>query len=343
MPIAGPARSIPEDAIAAEVAAATAVSKKMSCGRKRAYLSVIAACLAAAALCACQSSEPGRKTDSESSNLKVLKPYSGNQTFSQKKVLEILSEQEKFFDRASLKSVSSASDTISNKRRIDSLWKQYLLENPKDVEARILCAKFQRACGDNETAYVYFKEADEMNPGIAVVKQQMSVYEAESGAAMEAYKHIEQAVAIEPDVSVYNLQAAQTILFFRDEISKEENISREELDKKMMFYYRRAAELAPGDSTLQWKYAQAFYDAKNADWNEALKQWDFVLKNCVAFDVEKQTAMANKARVLIELNRDSEAEAILAKIDNPNLSDSKNALLAEIIQAKLQNKDDQKN
>lgn len=52
--------------------------------------------------------------------------------------------------------------------------------------------------------------------------------------------------------------------------------------------------------------------------------------------------MANKARVLIELNRDSEAEAILAKIDNPNLSDSKNALLAEIIQAKLQNKDDQK-
>ena len=98
MPIAGPARSIPEDAIAAEVAAATAVSKKMSCGRKRAYLSVIAACLAAAALCACQSSEPGRKADSESSNLKVLKPYSGNQTFSQKKVLEILSEQEKFFD-----------------------------------------------------------------------------------------------------------------------------------------------------------------------------------------------------------------------------------------------------
>ena len=63
----------------------------------------------------------------------------------------------------------------------------------------------------------------------------------------------------------------------------------------------------------------------------------------MAFDVEKQTAMANKARVLIELNRDSEAEAILAKIDNPNLSDSKNALLAEIIQAKLQNKDDQKN
>ena len=52
MPIAGPARSIPEDAIAAEVAAATAVSKKMSCGRKRAYLSVIAACLAAAALTA---------------------------------------------------------------------------------------------------------------------------------------------------------------------------------------------------------------------------------------------------------------------------------------------------
>ncbi|MFR6033422.1 MAG: hypothetical protein ACLUKN_09755 [Bacilli bacterium] len=62
-----------------------------------------------------------------------------------------------------------------------------------------------------------------------------------------------------------------------------------------------------------------------------MKQWDFVLENCVAFDVEKQTAMANKARVLIELNRDSEAEAILAKIDNPNLSDSKNALLAEII------------
>lgn len=342
MPIAGPAQSTLEDAIAAAVAAATAVSEMFALG-KTARLCLLAICLAAMALCACQSSEPKLKGSSGYSNSEALRPYSGNQTFSQKKLLEILSEQKNFFDRASLKSVSSASDTISNKRRIDSLWKQYLLENPKDVEARILCAKFQRACGDNEAAYIYFKEADGMNPNIAVVKQQMSVYEAESGAAIEAYNHIKQAVEMEPDVSVYNLQAAQTILFFRDEISKEENISREDLDKKMIFYYRRAAELAPNDSTLQWKYAQAFYDVKNANWVEALKQWNFVLENCVAFDVEKQTAMANKARVLIELNRDLEAEEILSKIDNPNLSDSKNALLAEIVHARLQKEADSKN
>ena len=187
-----------------------------------------------------------------------------------------------------------------------------------------------------------FKEADEMNPNIAVVKQQLSVYEAESGAAIEAYGHIEDALALEPDVPVYNIQAAQTILFFRDEISKEKNIPREELDKKMIFYYRRAAELAPGDSTLQWKYARAFYDVKNADWNAALKQWDFVLENCAAFDVEKHTALENMARVLIELNRDSEAEGILKKIDNPNLSDSKNALLAEIVRAKRQKESEAK-
>ncbi len=314
----------------------------MCCGKIKESFSVVAICFAAVFLCACQSSENAGEDIPDVSHAKVLKPYSDNQTLSQKKVLEILSEQEKFFDRASLKSVPSASDTISNKRRIDSLWKQYLLENPKDVEARILCAKFQRACGDNETAYVYFKEADEMNPNIAVVKQQLSVYEAESGAAIEAYGHIEDALALEPDVPVYNIQAAQTILFFRDEISKEKNIPREELDKKMIFYYRRAAELAPGDSTLQWKYARAFYDVKNADWNAALKQWDFVLENCAAFDVEKQTALANKARVLIELNRDSEAEGILKKIDNPNLSDSKNALLAEIVRAKRQKESEAK-
>lgn len=40
-----------------------------------------------------------------------------------------------------------------------------------------------------------------------------------------------------------------------------------------------------------------------------------------------QTALANKARVLIELRRDAEAREILGKVDNPHLAADRKTLL----------------
>jgi len=262
-------------------------------------------------------------------------------TLSQKRILDIYTKQTKFLDRVRANGRFTSADTVSEKRHIDSLWQEYLIEHPTDVDALVLCAKFHRACGDNDAAYATFKVADSLNPNLAVVKQQLACYEAETSLGDAAYEHILEAVKLAPEVPVYNLQAAQTILFFRDTLVESQNISRKDLDLQMIGFYAKAAELAPADKLAQWRYAQSFYDVQSADWNAALKQWELVLQNFTGLNIEKQTALANKARVLVELYKDQEAEDILKDIDNPNLSDIKIALMKIINNAKtVQEADD---
>ena len=142
------------------------------------------------------------------------------------------------------------------------------------------------------------------------------------------------AVALAPDVSVYRLQLADFILFYREELIVREKFTQQALDTVMMESYRRAARLEPENSALQWKYARAFYDAGKPDWNAALAQWNLVLSKFAPLNLDRQTALANKARVLIELRRDSQAREILeTQIDLPALLADKHRLL-EIINSK---------
>lgn len=255
-------------------------------------------------------------------------------TLSQKKLLEIIAEQKVFFERVRTNSKMSRSDAVSLKNRLDSLWAEYFAEHPEDVDALLIHGKYLRAVGDDEAAYREFSKADALNPNLPVVKQQLANYEAEHGLPKFAYANLSSAVALAPDVSVYRLQLADFILFYREELIVREKFTQQALDAVMMESYRRAAQLEPENSALQWKYARAFYDAGRPDWNAALAQWDLVLSKFVPLNLDRQTALANKARVLIELRRDAQAREILeTQVDLPSLLADKRRLL-EIINSK---------
>jgi len=249
-------------------------------------------------------------------------------SLSQRKLLDIIDEQHRFFERVKNKSKMNYADVLSIKTRIDSLWAEYLAEFPDDVEALIIHGKFLRATGDDKLAYDDFCKADRLNPKIAVVKQQMANYEAECGLFKESYDSIEEALKLEPDNPVYLTQQAQLILFYREEFIIKNYFTQAQLDSKMINCYRRAAELCPQSSDAQWRYAQAFYDVGRADWSVALVQWEKILKEYAPLNIDKQTALANKARVLIELNRDADAVAVLEEVNLPALQKDKNKLLA---------------
>lgn len=255
-------------------------------------------------------------------------------TLSQKKLLEIIAEQKVFFERVRTNSKMSRSDAVSLKNRLDSLWAEYFAEHPEDVDALLIHGKYLRAVGDDEAAYREFSKADALNPNLPVVKQQLANYEAEHGLPKFAYANLSSAVALAPDVSVYRLQLADFILFYREELIVREKFTQQALDAVMMESYRRAAQLEPENSALQWKYARAFYDAGRPDWNAALTQWDLVLSKFAPLNLDRQTALANKARVLIELRRDAQAREILeTQVDLPSLLADKRRLL-EIINSK---------
>lgn len=231
----------------------------------------------------------------------------------------------------------SRSDALSIKSRLDSLWDEYLAQFPNDVNALILNAKFLRATGDADTAYKRISDAERLNPKIAVIKQQLANYEAEHGMPKEAYDNLKEAIALEPNVAIYHIQLADLLLFFREDFLKKQIFTQEKIDKEMIASIANAAKLEPKNSKIQWKYARFFYDIGKPDWNIALAQWENILQNFAPLNIDKQTALVNKARVLIELNQDQQAEEILKQINLKPLASDVKKLMSVIESAKNKN------
>ena len=284
--------------------------------------------------CASDSSLPPEAADASNPPRAAENREVYSYTLSQKKLLEIIDQQKRFFDRVKSESRMSQSDALSLKNKLDSLWAEYMAQYPKDIDALILYGKYLRAVGEDELSYNQFLKADALNPDIAVVKQQLANYEAEHGLPKYAFDNISAAVALDPDNSVYRLQMAALIVFFREELIHKKYFSQSQLDSLMIKSYAKAAELEPQNSNIQWKYAQAFYDVGKADWSAALAQWEKILENFAPLNLDRQTALANKARVLIELNRDKESLAVLEKVTLPSLQPDRRKLLSIIENAK---------
>lgn len=252
-----------------------------------------------------------------------------NASLSQRRLIEILRAQVRFFSNYKKGTRMSSAENISAYRRLRSMWEEYFLENSKDADALIVFGKFLRRTGDPSAAYGIFCQADKARHTDAITKQQMATYEGEIGMFKEAYSHLQDAINLDADNPIYLGQLAQLILFYRERLSAELKLSTKELDEKMLGAYQRVAEILPENMDAQTRYAQAFYDVVSADWNKALVQWNKVEK-LAQLNLEKQTVKANKARVLIELHRDKEAQELLREVTLPSLARSKAALLGVI-------------
>lgn len=292
---------------------------------------------ASALLCAC-SSAPEPLPEKAEAKAEIASEITAARSYSlaQKKLLDIIDDQNRLIERGKETPNMRKADFLTQVNRIESMWKEYFVDNPNDVEGLIIYGKFLRMTGATSGAYEEFAKADKLDPKIAVVKQQLSVYEAENGLYADAYAHMAAAVKLAPENPVYLTQMGDLIVLCRARLILERAFTQDELDAEMQRCYRRASELRPDDLSALRRYAQSFYDVRRADWNLALKLWEEILSRS-GLNLDRQTALANKARVLIELNRDAEAEEILrSQVDLPSLLDARGSLLLEIERAKKQ-------
>lgn len=290
--------------------------------------------LCASVFCVSCTSEP-KHVDNSS-----MRSYS----LSDKKLLDIISSQNKLFETIersgrNARAPMTSSDLISQKRRIDSLWKAYFAGESRNAEAYAIYGKYLRKCGDLAGAYAAFKKADSLDSTMASVKHQLAVYESEIAEYKLAYSNFSEAVKLAPNEKFYLRQRAKFLMVAKYRLVKM-GFDSEKLDREMLEDYRKTAELSKPNSQERWEYAKAFYSVGNPDWDLALSLWDNIIYSASIL-LEKQTALANKARVLIELRRDAEAEVILNSIDNEHLASDK-ALLMRVIDAEKQKNKRQK-
>ena len=252
-------------------------------------------------------------------------------TMSDKKLLDILRQQENLFSDPNVNSMGAfaQSELKTKAMRIDAAWKSFFLENPDHIEGLILYGKFLRKIGQSAKAYATFQKANSLDANIGVVKQQLSAIEAEEGSVKEAFAHITQAVNLEDENIVFLKQKAFVMVVGKKTLVGSGVISPSEYDEQLLQCYRKISESTPNDRQAKIRYAQSFYDLFEPNWEKALSIWNEILASST-LNIERQSALANKARVLVELGRDEEATQILKTIDIPSLMRPKNLLLREI-------------
>jgi cytochrome c-type biogenesis protein CcmH/NrfG len=221
-------------------------------------------------------------------------------------------------------------------RRIDELilsYRTYLAENPDDVSALILYGKLLRRVEQNEQAFNAFLKADELDPKIAVVKQQLGTHLAETGKGKAALTFYLNAVELEPETPIYHFALGQLLYQFRDEFLEDKLFSRDALDREMLKAFHRAVQLDPENFDAQMRLGEAYYDFASPDWKAALLHWEKLGKT-VAPDQSLRREIINlhKTRVLGKLGRAAEAKELAATILQPSLQFSKQQVLDEIAQ-----------
>jgi cytochrome c-type biogenesis protein CcmH/NrfG len=248
------------------------------------------------------------------------------------RLLDISTREQKIYQQIAADPEFYSSDDLE--RHINELilsYGTYLSENPDDVSALILYGKLLRRVGKNDAAFKAFLKADELDPEIAVVKQQIGNHLAETGKGKAALTFYLNAIELDAETPAYHYALGEILYSFRDQFLEEKIFTRDALDREMLKAFTSAVRLEPDSFDAQMRLGEAYYDLGSPDWKAALLQWDKLRKTTPADDtLRRQILDLHKTRVLGKLGRTEEAKALAASIVQPSLQHSKQQVLAEL-------------
>jgi tetratricopeptide (TPR) repeat protein len=175
-------------------------------------------------------------------------------------------------------------------------------------------------------------KANQLDPDIALVKNQLGSMLAEDGKPLQAAPYFIAAVKLEPNEPLYHYQLGTLLVEAREDFLKSGEWKREALDNAMHYGFKRASELAPERFEFAYRYAESFYDVEKPDWEAALKAWS-ALEEKAPTPIERQTMRLHAANVCLKMGRRDHAKALLDTVDEPKLQGQKQRLLPQLADA----------
>ncbi len=169
-------------------------------------------------------------------------------------------------------------------------------------------------------------KANQLDPDIALVKNQLGNVLAEDGKPLQAAPYFISAIKLEPNEPLYHYQLGTLLVEARDEFLKTGEWTRAALDTAVHNAFKRATELAPERFEFAYRHAESFYDLEKPDWDAALKAWS-ALEEKATTPIERQTMRLHAANVLIKVGKLEHARALLDTVDDPKLQGQKQRLL----------------
>ena len=254
--------------------------------------------------------------------------------FGTKRLLNISKREQKIHQKIAADPEYYSTDDLE--RHINKLilsYDNYLSDNPDDVSALILYGKLLRRIGKNDQALKAFFKADELDPHIAVVKQQIGNHFAETGKSKAALTFYLNAIELDPEVPAYHYALGEILYTFRNQFIKEKVFTLDAIDRQMLKAFQTAVRLEPEKFDAQMRLGEAYYDLVNPNWKAALLHWNRLRKATPADNLLRQQIVdLHRIRVLGKLGRTTEAKELATTIIQPSLQQSKQQILSEIAQ-----------
>ena len=215
-------------------------------------------------------------------------------------------------------------------QEIVNLYESYLLEDSNNTHALILFGKFLRKTGQNEDALALFLRADQANPNIAVVKQELGNYLVENDQPMEAFPFFLMATRLEPNEPFYHYNLGNFVFLFEERLTKLNKA--EKMGLLMHESFKEAARLQPANFDYQLRYAQSFFDFNASNKDDALNAWDILIKEFgKRSEIEIDYLKLGKARILIDLKRHNEAIPLLKSVKSASVIKQRTDLLKKAL------------
>lgn len=222
-------------------------------------------------------------------------------------------------------------DESSFRNQIQALahdYELFLRENPRSAEGYAAYGYLLSRIDLRKEAATMLLKANQLDPNIPLVKNQLGNYLAEEGKPLQAAPYFIAAIKLQPSEPLYHYQLGTLLAEARDDFLKSGEWTRATLDEAMHTAFKRAAELAPERFEFAYRFAESFYDLEKPDWDAALKLWS-ALEEKAETPIERQMMRLHAAHVLFKMGKREHAQALLAAIDEPKLQAQKEKLVAQ--------------
>lgn len=214
-------------------------------------------------------------------------------------------------------------------RTVMNAYENVIRAAPKFAEAYAAYGLLLSRTGNREEAVRAFLKANQLDPNMPMVKNQIGNYLIEDGRYKDALGYYLAAIKLKPDEPLYHYQLGSLLREFRKFLVTDGLYTPAAIDKLMQEAFREAARLAPDNWGYIYRFAESYYDLESPKWEEALAEWTRLERKAQP-GVEKQTIHLHRANVLARLGRRDEARAIVDSIVEPSLRGARAEVLAMI-------------
>jgi tetratricopeptide (TPR) repeat protein len=252
------------------------------------------------------------------------------ETMAEHRLKDIGQHQKVLFADAAAQGV--ALDQAGFTTQVEQLTREYeslLRDNPAFAAGYASYGYMLWKIGLRKQAAAILLKANQMDPDIPLVKNELGNYLAEEGRPREALKYFMAAIKLEPREPLYHYQLGTLLYEARDDFLRSGEWTRASIDHSMLEAFKDAADFAPERIEFTYRYAECFYDMQDPDWAAALSAWQ-ALEMHAQSEVERQTMRLHEANVLLNMGKTDHARQVLGTVTDPALEGQKQKLVARM-------------